>query len=98
MLTNLPETNPDVYDAFKEGQFSVQLSGDNPFGKIPVDQTIEVTVNKDTQTAGGTARFSLKAGAIKRYYITAEYRSAFLRNLREMTKGTKSHLHHADLQ
>ena len=98
LLTNLPETNPDVYDAFKEGQFSVQLSGDNPFGKIPVDQTIEVTVNKDTQTAGGTARFSLKAGAIKRYYITAEYRSAFLRNLRKMTKGTKSHLHHADLQ
>ena len=55
-------------------------------------------MNKDTQTAGGTAWFSLKAGAIKRYYITAEYRSAFLRNLRKMTKGTKSHLHHADLQ
>ena len=24
----------------------------NPFGRIPVDLTIEETVNKDTQTAG----------------------------------------------
>lgn len=47
-MTNLPQTNPDVYEAYKEGHFSVQLSGDNPFGKIPVDQTIAVTVNKDT--------------------------------------------------
>ena len=74
-MTNLPEKNPCVYEAFN-GQFSVNFN--NPFGRIPVDQTTEVTVNKDTQTPGGTARFSLKAGAIKRYYITFEHRSAFL--------------------
>ncbi len=68
-MTNLPEKKPDVYEAFKAGQFSVQLSSNNPFGRIPVDQTTEVTINKDTQTPGGTARFSLKAGAIKRYYM-----------------------------
>ena len=45
-MTNLPETNPDVHRAFQQGQFSVQRSSNNPFGRIPIDQTIEVTVNK----------------------------------------------------
>ena len=80
-MANLPETSTDVHRAFQQGQFSVQKSSNNPFGRIPVDQTIEVTVNKDTQTPGGTSGFSLKAGAIKRYYITAEYRSEFLGHL-----------------
>ena len=97
-MTNLPEKNPCVYEAFKAGQFSVQMSSNNPFGRIPVDQTTEVTVNKDTQTPGGTARFSLKAGAIKRYYITAEHRSAFLGQIRGMVQGKKSGIHHAELQ
>ena len=29
-MTNLQETNPDVYEAFEAGQFSVQLSCFNP--------------------------------------------------------------------
>ncbi|XP_041948124.1 uncharacterized protein LOC121709114 [Alosa sapidissima] len=53
-MTNLQEKYPSVYEAFKAGQFSVQLSNNNTFGRIPVDQAIEVTVNKDTQTPGGT--------------------------------------------
>ena len=98
-MTNLPEKNPEVYAAFKAGQFSVQLSSNNPFGRLPVDQTTEVTVNKDTQTPGGTARFSLKAASVQRYYLTAEYRSAFLGQLRELVQGKKTdELHHADLQ
>ena len=81
-MTNLPEKDFLVYEAFEADQCSVQMSSNNPFGRIPVDQATEVTVNKDTQTPGGTARFSLKAGAIKRDYITSEYRSAFLGQLR----------------
>lgn len=34
------------------GGFSVQISNHNTFGRIPVDQTIEETVNRDTQTSG----------------------------------------------
>ena len=97
-MTNLQEKKPCVYEAFKAGQFSVQMSSNNPFGRISVDQTTEVTLNKDTQTPGGTARFSLKAGAIKRYYITAEHYSAFLGQIRGMVLGKKSGLHHAELQ
>ena len=78
-MKNLEEHNQEVHNYLTAGGFSVQLGPDNPFGRIPVDQTIEETVNKDTQTAGGTKGFSLKAGTISRYYLTAEYRSAFLR-------------------
>lgn len=97
-MTNLQEKNPEVHGAFTSGQFSVQLSTKNPFGRIPVDQTTEVTVNKDTQTPGGTNRFSLKASCVKRFYLTAEYRSAFLGQLRDMVKGSKTELHHPELQ
>ena len=47
------------------GYFSVQCSDNNRFGRIPVYQTIEVAVNKDTQTTGGTAKFILKPPAVK---------------------------------
>jgi hypothetical protein len=97
-MSLLEETNPEVYNHFKNGQFSVQRSNSNTFGRIPVDQTIEVTVNKDTQTQGGTSRFSLKPGAVKRYYITAEYRSAFLHNLRTFVEQGSSEAIHTDLQ
>ena len=99
-MTNLPEKNHRVYEAFKAGQFSsVQMSNNsNPFGSIPVDQATEVTVNKDTKTPGGTARFSLTAAAIKRYYITSEYRSALLGQLRDMVQGNRSNVCHTELQ
>ena len=53
-MSALPEKKLDMYQAFKTGQFSVQLSCHNPFGRIIVDQATEVTVNKNTQTPGGT--------------------------------------------
>ena len=39
---NLPSEYRNVYSNFMNGKFSVQ-----PFGRIPVDQTTEVTDNKD---------------------------------------------------
>ena len=45
---------PGHLEYFRSGGFSVQMSEDNPFGRIPVDQTSEETVNKDTQTSRGT--------------------------------------------
>lgn len=55
-------------------------------------------VNKDTQTAGGTKGFSLKSGALSKYYLTAEYRSMYLRQLRDLTGQSMSKLSHPDLQ
>ena len=98
-MSRLEVDHPDIHAHFVEGGFSVQLGRSNPFGKIPVDQTIEETVNKDTQTAGGTKGFSLKTGEVARYYLTSENRSQYLRQLRNMTgnKPTESVRHH-DLQ
>ena len=70
----------------------------NPFGRVPVDQTCEETVNKNTQTSGGTKGFSLKAGAVSKYYIVAEYRSIFLNQLKDMLDLSKSNSEHTDLQ
>ena len=65
----------------------MQIRDKNPFGRIPVDQTIEETANKDTQTAGGTRGFSLKPATVRRYYmyLTAEFRATCLKQLRLMT-------------
>ena len=89
---------PDVYQHFMQGGISVQIGSSNPFGKIPCDQTIEETINKDTQTAGGTKGFSLKSGAVQTYYLNAEHRSLFPRQLREMVGLGGSRLNHPDLQ
>ena len=96
-MSNLHLEHPEIHEAFLDGDVSIQISGENPFGHIPMDQTTEVTVNKDTQTPQGT-RFSLKSGAVKSYYITAEHRSAFLGQLKDMVQGGKSDYHHAELQ
>ena len=97
-MTNLAASRPEIYQAFKDGNFSVQLTESNPFGRIPVDQTTEVTVNRDTQTVGGTTKFSLKPGAVSKYYLTAEHRSAFLTKLRNMVQYIRSSTDHPDLQ
>ena len=96
-MTRLPDEHPEVHEFMRNGGFSVQLSKENAFGRVPVDQTLEETVNKDTQTPGGTKGFSLKPGAVQRYYLTAEFRTLFLRNLREMAGFAKRKHGHADL-
>jgi len=52
----------------------MQLAGESLFGRILVDQTMEVAVNKDTKTTGIVTIFSLKTSAVNRFYPTAEYR------------------------
>ena len=37
-----------------KGNFSFQVSDDNPFGKLEVDKVIETTINRDTKTPGST--------------------------------------------
>ena len=74
------------------------MSSVNPFGRILADQTVEKTINKDTQTAGGTKGFRLKPGALQRYNMTAEFRTLFLRQLPEMMGYAQGNNDHADQQ
>ena len=75
-MSHLGEEHPDVLAYLRSGGFSVQIGAMNTFG---VDQTCEETVNRDTQTPGVTKGFSLKPGAVSKYYLIAEYRSIFMR-------------------
>ena len=75
----LPRTHPDIQYYLESGRFSCQIDSANTFGKIPMDQTIN-----DTRTSGGTKGFSTKANAVSKYYITADDRTNFVRQLRSM--------------
>ena len=90
-MSDLEEEHPDVLMYLQSGGFSVQIGEDNPFGKIPVDQACEKTVNKDTQAPGGTK-------AVNKYYLISKYRSIFMRNLKDTLHLSSSSCQHNDLQ
>ena len=96
-MTSLEESHPGISSEFQKGRFSVQLGAKNPFGKIPVDQAIEETVNRDTQVAGGTKGFSLKPAAVTKYYLSAEFRSIALQQVCFMVQHQQAKSLHADL-
>ena len=80
-MSRLPIDHQEVHQQYMQGGSSVQLGSQNPFGRITLDQTIEETVNRGTQTAVGAKGFSLNRAAVERYYLTSEYRSVYLRQL-----------------
>ena len=97
-MSHLEKKHPDVLACLRSGGFSVQIGPMNPFGRIPVDQSCEEAVNRDTQTPGGTKGFSVKPGAVSKYLI-AEYRSTFMRQFEEMLYlGTPTTFQLTDLQ
>ena len=51
-LLTLESDFPDVHAEFLSGNFSVQLSNTNPFGRMEADKVIETTINKETKTPG----------------------------------------------
>jgi hypothetical protein len=57
-MVKLQESHPDTHEQFMLGEFVVQLS-DMPFNQVPVDQTIEQTINRDSKVAGGIIGYSL---------------------------------------
>lgn len=92
-MLSLEETHPEAYRLLADGDFGVQRSSSQGFSQVPVDQTIEQTLNRSTKTKGGIIGFSLKKGAVQRWIITAHSRAAFIDKCRHMTaaKGTQSH-------
>jgi len=47
---------------------------------------------------GGREKFSLNPGALQRYYMTAEFRAMFLREIREVVGYRQCDNGHADLR
>ncbi|XP_066917320.1 uncharacterized protein [Clytia hemisphaerica] len=92
-LTHLKEDFPDIYDEFQSGNFSVQLSSDNPFGRMEADKVIETTINKDTKTPGGTTGFSTNHGAVQRWVLTAAYRAEVRKHMQEFLSMSRNSKH-----
>ena len=58
-----------------KGNFAAQLIEGNSFSRSETDKVIEMTLNKDTKTAGGCTGFSTNLSAVKRWEINAAYRA-----------------------
>ena len=72
-----------------DGDFGVQRSTVHGFPQLPVDQTIEQTLNRSIKTKGGIVGFSLRKGAVQRWMLTAHSRAAFADKCREMVSMEK---------
>ena len=76
---------PEVRREFMKGNFAVQLTENGIFSRIETDKVIEMTLNKDSKTAGGCTGFSTNANTVKRWEFNAAYRaglrSCFLSHL-----------------
>ena len=49
-MLSLEDYYPDIYERFKAGEFSAQLSDESSFSRCKTDKVIEMTLNKDTKT------------------------------------------------
>lgn len=96
-MSHIEHEKPDLHMFLCEGGFSAQLSTTNTFGRVPIDQTLGETINRDTQTAGCTKGFSLNPAAVSRYYLTAEYKSTYLSILKSSLGLQQSDCSHKDL-
>ena len=95
-MLSLPDKFPDVYAEFKKGNFSAQIS-DGSFSRVETDKIIEMTLNKDTKTPGGTTGFSTNPGAVKRWELNASYRAALRTCFHKHLNYQKQVYKHPDL-
>ena len=86
-MLELPDTHPDAYSMLSQGDFGVQRTISHGFSQLPVDQTIELTLNRNTKTKGGVIGFSLKKGTAQRWMLTAHARASFVNRCREMASS-----------
>ncbi len=83
-MLNLPGTHPAIHDHLENGQFGVQRSSTNAFGKVGEDMAIEQTLNKSTKGQGGIKGFTLNDKAVQRWLTTAPERVAITENTKKM--------------
>ena len=86
-MISLPSTHPEAHKMMEHGDFGVQKTTDHGFAQVPVDQTIEQTLNRSTKTKGGIVGFSLQRGAVQRWMVTAHSRAEFVDKCRAMSTG-----------
>ena len=74
---DLPATFPEVYTAFCNGEFSVQMSLSNPFRENEADKTAEDTINRDCKTGGEYIGFSASFPVTQRWVLNASHKAKY---------------------
>ena len=82
-MMNLPDTHPEAHGHLTPGEFAVQRSSGS-FNQVPVDQTIEQTINRDSKCPGGIIGFSLNKATVQRWTVTAHERADITKACREL--------------
>ena len=75
-MLSLESDHPEVYHEFINGNYTVQISSSNTFGRVEADKTIEKTINRDSKTPGGTTGFSAQHDAVQRWTLDSSYRAS----------------------
>ena len=88
-MIQLHKEHPIADAELNMGGFAVQRCAGHAFSQIPVDQTIEQTVNRDTKTPGGIIGFSQNKAATHRWLLTAHHRASVTQCCREMAGVTR---------
>ena len=78
----LPWTYIQANAVLESGQFAVQRSSNSAFAQVPVDQMIELTMNRGSNTKGG---ISLNQGAVQHWILTVHDRAKTLQTSRAIT-------------
>ena len=84
LILKLDETHLEIHQHLMKGGFVVQSSATKSFTQVPIDLSIEQTVNKGTKTKGGIIGFSLRRAAVLRWMITAHERASITENCKGM--------------
>ena len=79
------------------GNFSVQLSENNLFGRNDANKTIENTINKEMKTPGAVRGFSINRAAVDRWNLNARRRAVFRAVLHKHIEYKPSRYVHYDL-
>ena len=82
MLANMSTLNDDfseIYQEFVAGNLTTQLSSAEKFNRCETDKVIQMTLNRDTKTSGGTFGFSANTNTVQWWEINASNRTSLRR-------------------
>ena len=97
----------DVYDTYNiehrtepefiAGNFAAQLSDDKNFSRSETDKVIEMTLNKESKSARGTADFLTNVDAVRRWEVNASNKSALVPCFQQHVSYQTQAYEHKDL-
>ena len=77
----IKDIHPKIYDQFMLGNFSVKRT-DGSFNKLPPDQVIERTINKEQKGAGGIIGITTSDCAVQRWVLSSHIMATLLSNFK----------------